>query len=423
VVEFTQKVNVESKEQKYRSGTISIMYDADDSLSKLEITNFEAYGANRTSILDEQIDDEPDFYKGILEFENISPYLAVLKEVSVKQKDKDAELIQLPELQENEKITIAPNTKWVSNEWKVDTQGEIPEYAKNASFILLPNLVAITSTAIDIEDVELAVAMLEAGIVYDIKEIKSFKQVPFNTTHTVSNAGEAKFDMLSIKQTIPKKFIPPKRDEIKMTLGGKKVDLDPAWIKIEPDDQDSSKEHILTIELDDLKSKEAIGPLEPGKDMIAEFPLIADMLTPEDKLLTNVTWMANTYPAGEPFVKTIAEEEGEGLVIPVNHSRLKLTRGKTIVATEDPSTYEVVLVLLNESNTDIVTYDLKDRVPEKFEYIVSDDAKPTSTDKHDGKEVLIWKLENIAQNDSREIRYKIKAKDDDSRASSAQFSM
>jgi hypothetical protein len=93
------------------------------------------------------------------------------------------------------------------------------------------------------------------------------------------------------------------------------------------------------------------------------------------------------------------------------------------VATEDPSTYEVVLVLLNESNTDIVTYDLKDRVPEKFEYIVSDDAKPTSTDKHDGKEVLIWKLENIAQNDSREIRYKIKAKDDDSRASSAQFSM
>ena len=53
-IEFTITTHISDKDQKIRSGTMEITYDAESSLSELNIQNFEAFGNNRISISDER---------------------------------------------------------------------------------------------------------------------------------------------------------------------------------------------------------------------------------------------------------------------------------------------------------------------------------------------------------------------------------
>lgn len=417
-MEFITTLKVEGKDQKVRSGTIEVSYDAESSLSDLKIENFEAFGNNKSYHTDEQLDDKPDIYKGCLVFENLSDYVAKLKNVSVKVEGGE-ELIKKPEGD----LFLKPQEKYTSNEWEVDTKGEIPAYTKEVSFILLSNLLSTTNSVLNIEDIELSVAIFEAGITYDLKAIQSYREVPFHATHKLSNPGVSTFDYISIKHVVPKHFKPPKKDELVLKIDGKEVKIPPEAVTIKPDDEDPQAEHEIFVELKDMRNNEDLKGLKTGQSMELFYPLTAVNLTPEDKLITNAEWTANTYPLGKPIVITQQESAAEAAPIPVTHERVKLLRGKEIQATADPAVYEVQLTITNNSNKDLVDYKIKDRVPDAFDAIDSQPDASEHTTMGD-LEVLVWKFDKIAQGESKVVKYKIKANNPDkARASGAQVSL
>lgn len=408
-LEFTLTVHIENKEETVRSGIVEIVYTAMNSLTALEIESFEATGENMVSTSEEQEEEQPDIFKGFLEFSNLSPYIAKLKKVSVKELDKK-DAPELVQLDENAEVYLGANGVWQSNEWEIDTQGEIPRYQKTAQFILLHNLEPTTSTSISIEDIELAVAIFDANVAYDIETIESFREVPFNATHTLTNGGATPFDYLSIEQNIPEHFKFPEKEEIKLTKDGKEYSIPPEWIQVE--------DRRLNIEMDGLKDSE-MGMFEPNEEIKIEFPILAQNLSQEEEFISPVTWKANTLPRGEPIVIT---EEGEATKIEVVHRRLKIFRGKSIQATASEGVYEIKLKVRNRGEFPVENYELRDRVPKHFD-VQETSVEPTETDKLDGREVLIWKLEEIPADGEVEITYTIEAKKDEATAAEAQFSM
>ncbi|MCF2140171.1 MAG: hypothetical protein K9W44_08970 [Candidatus Lokiarchaeota archaeon] len=408
-LEFTLTVHIADKEEKVRSGMVEIEYDAATSLSELTVENFEATGENMVSTTEEQIEDRPDIFIGFLEYENLSPYIAKLKKVSVKEMEKD-NAPELIELSEDSEIFLSAGGIWQSNTWEIDTKGEIPKYQKTAQFILLHDLKAITSTTVQIEDIELAVAIFNAEVSYDIETIESYREVPFTATHSLTNGGATPFDYLSIEQTVPEHFKMPEKEEIKLTVDGKEYDLDPDWIKIE--------DRRLFIEMDGLKDTE-MGMFEPNQELQVIFPIIADQLSPEESFVSPITWKANTLPRGEPIVIT---EEGEEVKIEVIHRRLKIFRGKSVLATGTENVYEIVLKVRNRGEFAVENYELRDRVPAKFD-VKDPSIEPTETEKLDGREVLIWMIEEIPADGEVEVRYTIEPTDEEATASEAQFSM
>lgn len=406
-IEFTLAVTISDKEEKVRSGNVEVVYDAADSLSGVELEDFEAYGDNMVEIYDEQQDDNPDVYTGQLEFENLSPYVTKLKKVLVHEELKGEDVLSL----EADDVYISTGGRWASEPWELDTQGEDPYYQKTAEFILLAELESTTTTSIEIEDLELAVAIFEAKITYDIETIASHREVPFNATHELENGGAAPFDYISIKQELQNKFKPPAEDELKLSIDGKEYELDSDWVTISGNE--------IFVELDDMREKD-MGMLEPGQHMTLVYPIIADNLDADETFVTNAEWTANTYPRGEPIV--LREEGDEAVTIMVVHQRLRVRKGKSVLATATEGVYEIVLQVTNTGNYDLTDYQIRDAVPDGY------DAKEISLDpadhsEHDGKEVIIWKLESIAVDEKVEIRYEIHPTKDEAQASGAQFSM
>ncbi|RLI61551.1 MAG: hypothetical protein DRO88_12900 [Promethearchaeia archaeon] len=408
-LEFTLTVHIADKDEKVRSGTVEIKYSAVNSLTALEIENFEATGENMVSTSEEQEEEKPDIFKGFLEYENLSPYIAKLKKVSVKESEKE-DAPELVNLDEGTEVFLGARGVWRSNEWEIDTQGKIPNYEKTVQFILLHNLEAITSTTVQVDDVELAVAIFDANVVYDLETIESFREISFNATHTLTNGGATPFDYLSIEQTVPEHFKLPEKEELKLTKDGKEYEIPADWIHVE--------DRKLNIKMDGLKDSE-MGMFEPNQEIQIIFPIVAQSLSPEDEFISPITWKANTLPRGEPI---IIKEEGEATKIEVVHRRLKVFRGKSIQATDSEGVYKIHLKVRNRSEFPVENYELRDRVPAKFE-MQDPNIEPTETEKMDGRKVLIWNIDEIPAGGEVEITYTIHAKKDSAEAAEAQFSM
>ncbi len=401
-IECVLKVSIKSKDQKIRSGLMQITYEAASSLSELTVENFEAFGDNEVHTNDEQLDNNPDKYKGTLEFENLSPYLNVLKTVSVKVQGTDTELVKIDS---KDPIQVSTKGKWQSNTWEIDTEGAIPAYEKNVAFILMSDLQATTANTIAIDDIELAVAFFEAKVEYDVTTIESYREVPFHAMHTLQNEGAVPFDYVSIKQRLPMHFKPPKADEIELSINEKEFKVKSDWVVV--------RDQELFLEMKDLRNED-IKAFAPGQTMNVTYPIVAQNLAATETFLSDNTWTVNTYPRGEPIIRTDKEK---AIAIKVVHTRTKIFRGKSVLATAKLNEFDIVLKVINNGNFAIPVYELKDKIPANFK-AQDFNIKPTEED-----EICIWKLENVAINETREVRYKLVPSKDKATAKDAQFSM
>ncbi len=207
----------------------------------------------------------------------------------------------------------------------------------------------------------------------------------------------------------------------KLKVNDKVYDLKPEWIKIEPDNDDPSVEHNIFVELNDLRNTEIQG-IKPGQKVTLEYPMAAVNLTKDDSLVTNCEWTANTYPRGQPIIITQMGKEEKGIV-PVTHQRIKVVRGKALLATEDEKIHDVVLSLQNNSGFDVSNFVVKDAAPAGYDAYEFSMKPDENTEKVGDREAMVWKLEKIEKDATVEIKYKIKAVKEDAYASDAQFSL
>lgn len=438
VLKINMTIEVSSAEEKARTGTIAAEYFANKAITGIEIDKFDAYSDNFVGIMEEQQDEDPDKYTCSVWFQNESDFQMQLVNLDVVESESQDKVI---DIDPNDIPLIASGATWKSVEWVSETEdGMEPEFQKTVEFFLVSKRKISTLGSLTFDDIELAVAIMAGKLDYSATSIQSYRIVPFDALHQVKNTGGADLNELVIEETIQSGYIPPKAEEIELYIVrpsedsdtsegfdvdeeieweelGEQISIDESMIEITPNDQEPDTEHIVRINLTELRDN-AIGMFIPGMVIKAKYPITAYKVAKDTEYVANVKYLGNTYPAGAPLEISPIEEPR----IPVVHMRKRILKGKKVSAMATDGHYEITLTLRNTGADALENIEIKDMVPENFEY-ADYSLEPVKFDNLEGKDVLIWNIEKIEAEETYTITYKITGTGDEYRASGAQVSM
>ncbi|MHA1502702.1 MAG: COG1470 family protein [Candidatus Heimdallarchaeota archaeon] len=401
---------VSDKDVKLRTGKYAVKYIKPGAASTLEIKSFDAYTNNSYNIISTELDEEPNTYECKFIFENKSEYQIRLVNADVFKEDSDEKYI---DIDPNDLPIIPGGSSWESNTWTYTSEdGEYPDFKTKVEFFTIADHQITTKIKMNYADVELAVAALEGTVGYDLEKLPSFKVTPFTLTGKVTNSGGANLNEVKLVELIQAEFLPPKPEEVEVFLNGNLLDAPSYSITIEPEDQDPTQEHTITILLENLKDT-SDGPLTPGDEVEFKYPVTAFKPTRETLYKANATLSANTYPPGKPI-----EIKADPIEIEVIHIRKNLAKGKDIQALDTEGEYAITLSIKNMSEGEMTNYRLKEKIPAGLQlFDVSDEAKITEKD---DAQILTWKFEEIAAGETIQVTYKIKPSSEDAKVSDAQ---
>ena len=400
-LELRLTVSVDSIEDKARSGKISVSYVSPLSISGLKIEKFDAYTNNKFYIGTYEKDEVPDEFECQFSFENNSEYM--LRLVNADVYDAENEDTKFVDIDPGEIPPLPEGSRWESNVWDVTTEeGLDPKFRSKVEFFVIADHQITTNGIIDINDLELAVAAIGGEITYDVSRLPSFKESTFYALLKVENTGGSDLNEVSVTETIQEGFKPPTEEEISIMLNGDEIEVDEGVISITPSDTESGYEHVVTVSLKDLRDQD-LEAFHPGDVLEVRYPIIADKPEKSVKYVSNASYTANTYPAGQAIEFTPYTDTVE---IEVVHIRRRFIKGKTINALADAGEYEITIYVRNTGKFDLENYELADKVPENFEYSdLTDDT--TEVSKLEGADVLHWVIEKIEPGDVYEIKYKL----------------
>ncbi|MHA1220606.1 MAG: COG1470 family protein [Candidatus Heimdallarchaeota archaeon] len=402
---------ISDKDVKLHSGRFAVKYLIPRAVSNLEIRSFDAYTNNSFNIITTEMDEEPNKYECKFVFENKSEYQIRLVNADVYKHDDSS--VKFVDIDPNEIPIISAGGTWESNTWIYESEEDVyPEFKTKVEFFTVANHQVSTKVKLNFADVELAVAALEGSVGYDLEKLPSFKVTPFNLSSKVTNTGGADLNEVKLVEHIQAEFLPPKPEEVEILVNGSAIDVPVGAISIEPEDQDPTVEHTITVLLEDLKDSD-YGPMKPGDEVEFKYPITAFKPTRETLYQANATLSANTYPAGKPI-----EIKAEPIEIEVVHIRKNLAKGKDIKALETEGEFEITLSIKNMGEGELTNYRLKEKIPIGLElWDISHDAK--ETEKDDSK-ILTWKFEIINPGETLEVTYKIKPSTVDAKISDTQ---
>ncbi|MBN1330273.1 MAG: hypothetical protein JXA54_12435 [Candidatus Heimdallarchaeota archaeon] len=398
-IDLRVQVYVPNKDIKLRSGKFAIKYLIPKMLSELEIKSFDAYTNNSFNIITTELDEEPNTYECKFIFENKSEFQIRLVNADVYNPNNSNE--KFVDIDPNEIPLIPGGGSWESEVWTYQTEeGEYPEFKTQVEFFAIADHQLTSKIKLNFADVELAVAALEGAVGYDIEKLPSFKITPFNLGAKVTNTGGADLNEVKLVENIQAEFLPPKPYEVEILFNGSIIEKPDNAVTIEPNDQDPTKEHIITIQLENLKDSD-YGPLKPGDEIEFKYPITAFKPTRETLYQANAILSANTYPRGKPI-----EIKAEPIEIEVVHLRKNLAKGKNIQALESEGEYEITLSIKNLGEAEITNYKLKETIPIGLELF--DVIPEANISEKDDSKILTWKFDTIGIGEIIEVIYKIK---------------
>jgi hypothetical protein len=397
-IEIRTQVNIKDKNTKVHSGKILVKYTSPTSLSGLKIEKFDAYTNNNFYISSDEQDEEPDKYDCQFTFENKSEFMLRLVNADVYDPKDDKK--KYVDIDPEEVPPLPGGAKWVSNSWQYKAEAGVdPHFKTKVEFFVISDHQINTTSTLDIADLELAVASIEGWIKYDVTRLASFKETEFHATMHVENTGGANLNEVILTEKIQTGFVPPAADQVVITLNDEEIELDTDAIKIEPSNQDAKSVHTVTVSLKDLRETE-LEAFGPGDVVEVKYPIIASRPDKEIKYVSNVLYLANTYPAGKAL-----EVRAQSVEIEVTHIRKKYYAGKEITALSTAGQYEITLYVVNTGQFELVNYEIIDRIPENFEY--SKMTEDPDVKKEAGQDVLKWVIEKIAPGDRYEVKYNL----------------
>jgi hypothetical protein len=433
-ITLNMTVDIPNRDYKPKTGKITAEYAAESSFTGVKIDKFDAYSENLIGMGISQDDENPDLYNCSVMFRNESDFQMQLVNLDILNAAEEKVL----DIDPGEIQPIAAGATWQSVEFEVETEdGEEPQFRKIVEFFLIGERKVSTAGLITMDDIELAVAMIDGLLNYSASNIVSRRVVAFKGLMQLKNTGGADLNEITFVENLQAGFKPPSADEVELyiirpeegeedaTLEptdepdwenlGDQISLDAGMIEISPNDQEPEVAHTITIKLADLRDS-SIGLILPGTTIVATYPITAYKVAKDSEFVSDVKYYGNTYPAGAPI-----EIVPAGITIPITHTRLKFIKSKKILATAEEGVFEIILSVQNTGDL-IENFSIKDVVPDNFEY-GEYSLDPVKTDNLEGKDLLIWEIERIDPDETYEITYKITGTGDDYKASEAQLSV
>jgi len=435
---MTFKVSLTAtKVDPFKLGEITATYVAPNvTMSGIAFMGSDGFTKNVTWIDKDEIDVSPGRWNCEIEFENLSTFEVLLREVEVyrqtaeesifkKRSDRRSELIVDEERLD---ITLSPDTenKWkkafVFPDPKEPPAMELPKFGQKVYFSVKSVMLRELTGSVLKYGGEVTVADMEVEKGYAVKEISTAEDKANKTTLRACNTGSAPLDDIIFNETIPPGFDvdPGTVKAFIVRPGADKVDITRSIKTTPPREKDLKKERKLTISLENvnkvdairaIKSKEcievnyALQPMspEPGKEFTSKVEVLGNVLVP--------------FPAGGELRASAEDKIG---IKPYIWRKVRVgksiregaTKGEYAIAVyykNKMKSGEIALVTDDESSLPDIT--VKDILPEGFKLISSEpkvtDQKPRLIE---GKSftVLEWAIQDIRPDQMVEIKYTIK---------------
>ncbi len=325
---------------------------------KLTMMNPDVRGlTDSMSGIDRDEGSQPGMWDCNIEFINESGFQVKLEDVKVSQTittGVETLVSQTPDR------VLNPDESWNFG-FQVEAK-DVPELSSEIGFT--PLFVVIPRVIGEIVKESTFYEVVSATIDKAINppEVDAYANTDMTITNTIVNNGSSPINKFILSDELPPDFIPPLVNEIKILLADIDISSREEFVQkilIEPNDQDFSKKHLISIELFNLANE-----FLPSKQMVISYPLLARNPRPptETKYVTPVKIEINSPVEGNFFFRT-TDEESE---IKVRYVKRKLKTLKSIKPGVSEGEFSIDVRVQNKGDVELENILVKEIIPIGF---------------------------------------------------------
>ena len=381
------------------AGAIDVDYQIENVQRSKLVPSLQAVSDSLFALEKSESMDKQGEWECTVEFENMSDFEVTLNQVTVQhKKETTKELI----LEDSPAISLPPKQNW-SKDFSVASAGP-PKFVKSNKFSVNTQTITRVIGHISKEADIIPVGAIEANKVLTPQEISAHAKTDIAVNITVKNSGSAALSSINIVDTIPSGFKPPSLDQIDVFVGSNKLSQG-VLFELEPNNEEPSMQHTLTIEIPDISKVTNI--LAPNDELIIKYPLIAWDPSPNDygcPLDANF----NVNPPGPPIKSLLPD-----IKFIAKQVRRRYRAFKQVQPGSEDGEFIINVVFQNKGEVPVEQCKITELVPQNFVLVnwSPEDNKPESSDVGEGTN-LTWNLTNVAAGAEVTLKYTIKGSGD-----------
>lgn len=377
----------------HETGKIEVNYEIPTLIRSTVTGRIDGLSDNLFAVDNEEVSENN--WDCTLEFQNISDIQMILNKATISHvKENTKEIV----LDESPDIELASNDSWKKN-FTVESVG-IPKFSKTNKFSVISDIEQKIIGNIIKNTGTIPVAAIGCEKILEPEFVNAHAKTNVKVKSITKNTGTASLFQIKIEDTIPSSFKPPSLDLIKTKVEGTEL-RQGVILEIEPNDEEPTIEHILTVSIPNLADIHK--PLDSGEEITIEYPITAWDPSPGDypcplKSDFNVIPEGPSVIASVPEVKLVAKTV-----------RRKYRAHKSVTPGSEEGEYIIPIVFSNQGEVLVERVTIKDIIPSSFIFVSSEpaDISPTVKDIESGTEI-VWELTNIAPGEEAQLKYIIK---------------
>ncbi|MFX1376240.1 MAG: hypothetical protein ACFFA0_10530 [Promethearchaeota archaeon] len=399
------------KKENIRTGRMEISFNLNNKIiSEVEINHFSAYSHAMHVMQKMEKELDPNHWDCSLIFENHSDFKMNLNSILVLDKSKKNTLLELDF--NNNALMVLPGDSYKTKHFDFQDEKE-PTFSRKVEYSVDHNIKKNSMINVQVEDSIFNVANIVIKKKIEEIEIKSFEESKVNAEFMIKNQGSMPIKGIIVREKIPEDFLPPKEiSNFKINNSSGELKLENVVLKIRPDDDDPTHEHILELNInletnhgstligvdDFIEVKYALTAVTPNYEKDYDFPLeIESYYTKYSDSESKNYYVISDY---------IADMDKSSLKI--THKRRKLITGKEIFPGRSANEFAIFITAINGSNIRLSDVNIIDTFPDSFELVSSNIEHKLSKANKSGKRKITFNLKTLQPYEEKEIMYYLK---------------
>lgn len=400
------------KKENIRTGRIEVSFNLKNQIiSEVEINHFSAYSHAMHAIRKTEKDYAPNHWDCSLIFGNHSDFKMKLNSILILDKTKKKKLLDL-DFSDKVVMTV-PGESYKTEHFDYQDEKE-PTFSRKVDYSVDYKVEKNSLITVQVEDSMFKVANTFIKKKIAEREIKSFEESKVYTEFIVKNRGTMPIKGIIAQERIPQDFLPPREvSNFKFLNSAGELKLEDISLKISPDDDDPTHEHVLELNIN-LKTNHGSTLIGINDFLEVKYPLNA--VTPNFEKEYDFPLEIQSY-----YSKFLESEQKEYYVITDNiadmeksslkitHKRRKLMIGKEIFPGRSSNEFAIYITAKNGSDIKLSDVSITDTFPDSFELVSSNiDHKLSKVDKS-GERKISFNLDILQAYQEREIMYYLKS--------------
>jgi len=317
-------------------------------------------------------------------------------------------------------VVVGPNETTKIGPFTLQSDVE-PKVQTGLKIWIIPTVIRRTSGSFTVEDIEIPVIWGRITKQVDVKhpsyikgmtskQLVGYLEEPVDVEIKVENLGSATIDQLSIKDTIPADFKPPRLVDVVVSInkGGSEITVPPEMIKIttEPANTDPSVKHDMKIEIFGI-AYNLDEPLVRGEYVTVKYKMTS--VDPKPGVTYEFPAEANLYMSAD--TRPLRIELSEVPKLETLEALRKIVKSKEVNPGATENEYIVIVTLSNEGDLPAQNYEFIEHLPPTFEFIPEQaEPRPESIEEVvEGLEIK-WLISEIPPKSEYKIKYTVKGK-------------